>query len=205
MRPTADGGPQTADARRLLLAGLVDYAGLFPPAALPMAEAVRKYDDYRRGPHAWVLGRFVVPAARLAEFDRCAQPLIGSGETWPIAVLTGLDFGADAADVGAFVRRLGPRIALSAIEGIASTPGEVAAIAKHAAALRARIDSAFDTYVEVSIAADPSPMIAAIGSYGLRAKVRTGGVEPGAFPTAAQVTRFLNACVAYDVTFKATA
>jgi hypothetical protein len=51
------------DARRELLRGLIDYAGLFPPAALPLAEAVNNYQKYRGGPHAWMLARFVIPAA----------------------------------------------------------------------------------------------------------------------------------------------
>ncbi|HWS72984.1 MAG TPA: hypothetical protein VN605_12765 [Thermoanaerobaculia bacterium] len=54
-------------ALRTLLASLIDYAGLFPPAALPMEQALRNYDHYRRGEYAWALGRFVVPAARLHE------------------------------------------------------------------------------------------------------------------------------------------
>jgi hypothetical protein len=52
---------------RELLRGLIDYAGLFPPASLDVPEAVRNYRAYRSGPHAWMLGRFVVPAARVAE------------------------------------------------------------------------------------------------------------------------------------------
>ncbi|MEO8367584.1 MAG: hypothetical protein ABI806_00085 [Candidatus Solibacter sp.] len=54
---------------RTLLAGLIDYAGLFPPASLEMAEARRNYVSYAAGEHAWALGRFVVPAARLDEVD----------------------------------------------------------------------------------------------------------------------------------------
>lgn len=50
-----------------LLRGIVDYAGLFPPASLDLASAVRNYDAYRRGPRAWMLGRFVVPASRAGE------------------------------------------------------------------------------------------------------------------------------------------
>ena len=50
---------------RALLTGVIDYAGLFPPAALPMADAVRNYDAYRNGEHAWMLGRFVVPVPSL--------------------------------------------------------------------------------------------------------------------------------------------
>jgi hypothetical protein len=55
-------------AVRALLSGLVDYAGLFPPAGLDMAGAVERYANHHRGPRAWMLGRFVVPVARLTEF-----------------------------------------------------------------------------------------------------------------------------------------
>ncbi len=57
---------------RALLDGLIDYAGLFPPAALGMEDAVASYATYRRGPFAWMLGRFIVPAARLGEFEQAA-------------------------------------------------------------------------------------------------------------------------------------
>jgi hypothetical protein len=55
------------ESLKVLLEGLVDYAGLFPPAALPMHDALRNYARYRREPHAFALGRFVVPAERLHE------------------------------------------------------------------------------------------------------------------------------------------
>jgi len=41
-----------AKSQKALLAGLIDYAGLFPPAALSMEEAVRNYARYREGEHA---------------------------------------------------------------------------------------------------------------------------------------------------------
>jgi hypothetical protein len=52
---------------RALLTELIDYAGLFPPAQLPLERAVRNYAEYRNGPDAWMLGRFVCPAAKLRE------------------------------------------------------------------------------------------------------------------------------------------
>ena len=54
----------------ILLDGLIDYAGLFPPASLSMEEAVANYESYRRGPSSWALGRFIVPAERLNEVPR---------------------------------------------------------------------------------------------------------------------------------------
>jgi hypothetical protein len=56
-----------ARSQKALLSGLIDYAGLFPPAALSMEEAVRNYARYREGEHAWMLGKFVVPEARVHE------------------------------------------------------------------------------------------------------------------------------------------
>lgn len=56
-----------SEALRELLRGLIDHAGLFPPASLDLPEAVDNYRAYRSGPHAWMLGHFVIPAARVAE------------------------------------------------------------------------------------------------------------------------------------------
>jgi hypothetical protein len=55
---------------RALLDHLIDYAGLFPPAALTMQDAVRNYARYRDGEWAWALGRFVVPQARAVEVPK---------------------------------------------------------------------------------------------------------------------------------------
>jgi hypothetical protein len=60
----------TARSLHTLLAGLIDYAGLFPPAALPMDEAVRNFARYRQGGHAWALGKFVVTEERAHEVPR---------------------------------------------------------------------------------------------------------------------------------------
>lgn len=55
------------DSLRALLAGAIDYAGMYPPASLPLEQAVANYRRYRADPEAWMLGRFVCPAAKLAE------------------------------------------------------------------------------------------------------------------------------------------
>lgn len=56
-----------SESLRVLLEHLIDYAGLFPPAALTMQDAVRNYARYRDGEYAWALGKFVVPQARAKE------------------------------------------------------------------------------------------------------------------------------------------
>jgi hypothetical protein len=64
---------------RALLSNLIDYAGLYPPAALPLRDVAEKYAAYRVSPHAWILNRVVLPLSKLAE-----APV---GEGWRITLL----------------------------------------------------------------------------------------------------------------------
>lgn len=53
---------------RRLFAASLDYAGLFPPASLPLGEAWANYCRYAQSPDAaWLLRSFVCPAAKLGE------------------------------------------------------------------------------------------------------------------------------------------
>jgi hypothetical protein len=74
---------------RALLTGLIDYAGLFPPAGLHLDGAVRNYARYRREPEAWMLGRFVCPVARLGELLPLARELFSPGSPLALSVLAG--------------------------------------------------------------------------------------------------------------------
>jgi len=69
-----DGAPSGVPASlRAFLDGLIDYAGLFPPAALSLQEAMQNYARYRREEHAGILARFVLPVRRLPDLDDYAH------------------------------------------------------------------------------------------------------------------------------------
>jgi hypothetical protein len=180
-----------------LLREVVDYAGLFPPAALGMAEAVARYASYRAGTHRAMLGRFVVPVGRLAEFAAAARPHWerSARDPWPLSVLAG---AADAPAHAAFARAHAAHAVADVVEAKAATAAEVGTLAS-------AFPPGVTVYVEVPVRDDPAPLLAAVRRAGLRAKIRTGGVTSEAFPTAAEVARFLAACVALDLPFKATA
>jgi hypothetical protein len=55
------------DARRAALAGLIDHAPTFPPAELPVDEAIEEDRRARGSEHAWLLRRLVWPASKLSE------------------------------------------------------------------------------------------------------------------------------------------
>jgi hypothetical protein len=50
---------------RNFMTGLIDYAGLFPPAGLDIDTAVRNYAGYLMSENGWMLGRFIIPSSQL--------------------------------------------------------------------------------------------------------------------------------------------
>jgi hypothetical protein len=68
---------------RALLGRVIDYAGLFPPAQLPLEEAIGNYARYQQEPESWMLGRFICPAARLVQL----RELLPSRPPLPVSAL----------------------------------------------------------------------------------------------------------------------
>jgi len=191
----------TPAAARALLAGLVDYAGLFPPAALDMDAAVAEYARWRRAPEAFMLGRFVAPASRLVELGRAAEaslPWPGAGEPWRVSALLGADLHGDTARVASWNVSHSGRAAVDTVELRAASPEEAEA------ALDA-LPPGLTAFVELPLVSDLGPLLAALKRRGARAKLRTGGVVPEAIPEPGDVARFIVACAAAGVPFKATA
>jgi hypothetical protein len=199
------------DAVKTLLAGAIDYAGLFPPASLPMREAVANYANYRVRPNAWALGRFIVPAARLEEFG---ATLAGhpDEEPWRLSALMGADMAADLAAVTAFNQRRNAHGHGGAIAKTGATPRAVIDTLEFKAATASSIseglhlaDGPFTTFHEIPLGRETRALLATLSRAGARAKVRTGGVTADAFPAPAALASFLESCAAAGVPFKATA
>ncbi|MEC8875238.1 MAG: hypothetical protein VYE50_01530 [Candidatus Thermoplasmatota archaeon] len=57
------------ESLRTFMDGLIDYAGLFPPANLPLNRAIDDYIKHLKGENSWMLGRFIIPVSRLDELD----------------------------------------------------------------------------------------------------------------------------------------
>jgi hypothetical protein len=107
------------DTRRALLGALIDHAPLFPPASLPLDEAL---EDHRRAnvsPQSWMVARFVAPASRLDELSDETLRLTVVVDV-PVAGL-GLDHRVEAVEgalPAAELSRLGrPAFAELALDG----------------------------------------------------------------------------------------
>lgn len=183
-----------------LTARVVDYAGLFPPAGLEMPDAVEAYARYLTDPHGAIVGRFVVPVARLAELaDSAARLWLGNQAPWRVAALAGSDQASDARCIAEFNAKYRGHAEIDGVEVKAATQTEISTAV---AALAASV-SASRVYVEIPV--DSMSLVPAIAKSGASAKIRTGGVTTDAFPSASEVVRFIEVCRDHKVAFKATA
>src|SRR6266498_587600 len=194
---------------RDLLSGLVDYAGLFPPAALDMRTAARRYADYRESEYRWALGRFVVPVARLDEFEKAVEGILPSGtqerdDFWRLSALGGGDLSSDLNRVAEFNQKHATSdssagaATIDAIEIKAVQPADIENAMRLAPAN-------LTPYFETPIGGDPTELIKSVAETEARAKVRTGGVTVDAFPSSFDLARFIKICAEEDAPFKATA
>ena len=181
------------------MAGLIDYAGLFPPAALDMTAAVRCYREYLGGPDEWALGRFIVPAVRLREFEAAFNEVC-CGEREPIWSLSVLSHGDLLGGSKAIDELVQGAVIVKSIEIKATS----AAVSEQFLAKWARAQSAIPVYVEF-LPAEVNSMLPMLTRAHARAKIRTGGVTEEAFPTTEAVADFLLACAHAHMAFKATA
>src|SRR5215510_4589863 len=188
---------------RDLLLGLIDYAGLFPPAALDMSTATRKYAEYRDGEYRWALGRFVLPVARLDEFEKAAEGKLPSGaqerdDFWRLSALSGGDLSSDLNRIAEFNQKRAGAAVIDAIEIKAGRAGDI----ENAMSLT---PANLTPYFEIPINGDPAELIKSVAETEARAKVRTGGVTADAFPSSFDLARFIKICAEEDAPFKATA
>jgi hypothetical protein len=219
------------DSARILLTAIVDYAGLFPPAGLDLPTTFANWRRYAAGEHAWMLGRLIVPIARLDELAalierEAAAPGPGQ-DAWRLSVLVTENLDPEIDRIFEFNRRFageaaGPSAAAAASAGtdpfdvpdVVVAGGVVVDAIEIKAQTGKQIDAAMrivpeqlEPYFEIPVtaASDVRGLVTAMAGTGARAKIRTGGVTPEAFPEAADAARFLLACAAADVPFKATA
>ncbi len=174
----------TETAQQVLLEGLIDYAGVFPPAELALDEALTRYEHARSGDDGWVLGPCLLKASQLTELARRSAPrMLGAVLDMPVS-------------------RMDTRFQLAQVE-MKVQAGSVAEqvrpiLARTSTVYAENIDSGDHTYLNE---------VAELRAAGLdvRGKVRTGGTTAAAFPSVEQLADFIAASLALDVPFKATA
>jgi hypothetical protein len=223
---------KSVDGRHAFLEGLIDDAGLFPPASLSMQAAAREHEAASKGPNRWMLNRFVCPATRLSELA-AVLPTIEIGRPWDLSViLDGVTArswdDAIEKDLDA-VRRFSGQVGPVAVVRLVEVPlpdltgpetdrptaedlirGVTDAIAD------SRVPGPITPFVEVPQIWDVDASLRAIAAVRESreaggtcappgAKIRCGGATAEAVPSIARVARFVARCEELHIPFKATA
>lgn len=195
------------DARAALLEGLVDYAGLFPPASLDLPTALRRFDAHQRGKDARLLGRFVLPAARLTELEPWLSGPWLPERPLPLSLLA---TSAELPAVAAFqAERRSVRV--EALE-VRVPDGDVGPwLDALGAALAASALADREVYVELPAGRDQEVLAALAARQAapparlLAAKLRCGGVTADLVPAPERVAAVLAAARDHGVPLKFTA
>jgi hypothetical protein len=200
---------------RALLAQVIDYAGLFPPASLALEPALRNYADYIRTPDVWMLGAFILP---VAEFAAAARNLSAFDRQNPLR-LSALGPKTDNAENF----RATLSAVMDAISSFRSNFGAVASIEQFEMPLPAEVNeeslkmirSGGDPQLRTFWEAPPETAERAIkliaesnrahANRNLGFKLRTGGVTANAFPTSSEIAFVLSCAGAHQVPIKFTA
>lgn len=167
---------------RSLLAGVIDYAGFFPPANLTLDASIGTYGELRRGPDVWMLGHSVVPIGELERVaaladDSMSFSVVGRGSDSAEDDFDALQTWQERVHIAAFETRL------------TSNPER----------LHRFTSLAMKLFLEVpacSVIADPIPFAL---------KLRTGGLEASSIPSVDQVAAFVDDCARRGIQWKATA
>lgn len=201
---------------RTLLTDLIDYAGLFPPAACDMPTAAANFARGLGGPEAFILNRFICPASRLDEFSEHARVLLPgtyatsgyremahTAEPWALSVVCDRPLDETLELIEAFdSRHVNEDDGLARVRSVEMRVKDSDSIDE---AIE-RIPDDIQIFFEIPLDTDFRGMVAALsGTPGIGAKVRCGGVEPGMIPPTDRLAAFLVACSAADAPFKATA
>ncbi|MEY9876754.1 hypothetical protein ABH931_006265 [Streptacidiphilus sp. MAP12-33] len=192
-----------------LFAGFCDDAALFPPGNAPVADAVPAHRAHRRAWYAPLVGPFLVGADRIAEVGAAAERTGGTDlpldvalvvRSGPAALAAALDETAKWPGLHLVGVELGPDAegtpAEAAARGCAALDRELPGQHIHAA-VELRRDAGGVRGLEL--------VLDVLAASPYRAKYRTGGLEPQAFPDADELASFITGCASRELAFKCTA
>lgn len=185
------------NAATAFMRGLIDYAGLFPPAELPLKEAISNYARYIKEDSRWMMGPFVIPAARLQELNE-HRSLFSSDAPLRLSVIVkSLD---EMEQLSAFSAAFGELGSITALETPLTDEKSLEQLLEQ---------TKLPLYAEVPVQ-QPEAILDRIKAIRARkgrigVKVRMGGVSADRFPEASEAARMIDECRKRGLPMKFTA
>ena len=217
------------ESLRTFMNGLIDYAGLFPPADLPLNEAINEYFEQLKSEHSAMLNRFIIPISKLNDLDDFI-PLFNSIGPLRLSVLGGggktddeylTKINQNIANINEYRKKHSDKIQIDVIEcEMATNSPSKSTMQKATALLNENGLTHYHEFTELpsvginySTNEDESswdevivPTVELISEMkGAGVKLRCGGVVKEAFPSVEQVAAMIQTCVLAKAPMKFTA
>ncbi len=186
----------------------IDYAGMFPPAKLPLNEAVDEYVEFMEGEDAWIANRFICAQGNLGDLAEHWSSFREYEEDILPLVVVGAPLGANAGEALASLKQ-----DVDKHDGILEVSGFEAKLESGSAlkALKKSQDWFADQEIELflecgwgegylDLVGEAASTLDEVGI-----KARMGGVEAAAFPSVDEVSDFIVEVASLELPFKFTA
>lgn len=187
---------------RELMAGIIDYAGLFPPAELSLEKALKNYINYIKSSDNWMLSKFIIPAGLLYQVtellvevdDKLRFSVIISNSEKDLENIIHLKNSLKGIDVLSL--EIKPQVMLENLINKFDF-------------IRSNINKNIQIFVESNVNPDYDlieklTMFKNENIY-IGYKLRTGGVTQESFPSVDLVASVIKSCAENKIPFKATA
>ncbi|NDC37091.1 MAG: hypothetical protein EBZ48_03455 [Proteobacteria bacterium] len=196
---------------------LIDYAGLFPPAALSLDEAIKNYRAYLDHPMRWVLSRFILTPAHLEKLSLALVALFSPERRLDLSLVC----KNPSTDVPAAMQRIrgfSGTVSLGSVEVALAPDSDLKAQVEGCDRTLREFDSggsAISAFFELTFTSNwESSLPAAMTALKdcrqsserlLGFKLRCGGTEPHLVPTPHRVALGIQAAAHHQIPIKFTA
>ena len=198
------------DARTASFAALIDYAGLFPPASLDMADAVAAYREARKSRARWVAGRFLCQASRLEELAGVMMATFTTGEApWEVGVIFDMDPGRAASLAQTFHAEMQPAAVVASAEAKPAEPttASLDMLVRTLVSIQPEVVPFIEVVQPCAFEDQIGTVAEALGQLGRVGGVtlRCGGSDASMFPEPSTVGSFILSATNAKLPFKTTA
>jgi len=202
--------PSVKQALSQLLDGMIDYAGLFPPAQHSLEVAVDEFSSIPED-RAWMVDLFVCASNKLTELDTLLRKgsskgtlpgsIIGNPLDQPDKALSSIERDMQRMEACTHVEPVAYEIRIAMTQPDAINRA-VRSIQKSGVA-----DLVEDVYIEFGWGShlDESLHNLAAVNPDFGAKARTGGITADLFPSVEELALFIHTVVSIEIPFKFTA
>ena len=217
------------ESLRTFMDGLIDYAGLFPPADLPLNEAIDEYISHIKNDNARMLSRFIIHTSKLNDLDEFISLFANIGPL-RLSVLGGGGNNDDEylnkinqniANINNYREKQGNKIEIDVIEcKMATNTPSKSTMEKTTDLLNKNGLTHYHEFTELppvgmnySTEIDDSSwdneilptikLLSNLDNAGI--KLRCGGIVKEAFPSVEQVAAMIQTCVIIGIPMKFTA